>query len=378
MVDAWSRVEDDEATNATISPNTIVAKPKPTIPQQNTSQISSAFDREENEDGSIGSSISDSAREDVGDVQNSSVVRSTVQSAMAFGDEGKTEEELLASIKMKQDLFDAEGYDGFPIGIIYSPEEQKIIDRMGGPTEIDFSVVDDEYELPTPSDQAKNYMRTIMGGSLPTDEPQLGLTTIANDPDSRLSKTMNEYAEMSGSFSEAAKAAGKTKEEYFAEDVFPNMEDGVMKSFFQYASSVGLGEEAFGTMIGLGKTFDYTGAAYTDGVETFFTNLKKNAPNFYDGFISTMTGAKMSPKTAANSFARETAAFLQFSESLGVILPVGAVTNVSGLTRKEVKAVNNAIKEDTKKFLTIDALIAGEKTAKKAKREAAKEAAADG
>lgn len=378
MVDAWSRVEDDEVTNATISPNTIVAKPKPTIPQQNTSQISSAFDREENDDGSIGSTIVSSAREDVDGISKSDPV-SSVQSAMAFGDEGKTEEELLASIKMKQDAFNDAGdeaYDIFPLGIIYSPEEQKIIDRMGGPTEIDWSVVDDEYELPTPSDQAKDYMRTIMGGSLPTDEPQLGLTTIANDPNSRLSKTMNEYAEMSGSFSEAAKAAGKTKEQYFAEDVFPNMEDGMMKSFFQYAASWGLGEEAFGTMIGLGKTFDYTGAAYTDGVEIFFTNLQKNAPNFYDGFVSTMTGAKMSPKTAADSFARETGAFLEFSESLGVVLPVGAFTNVSGLTRKEVRAVNNAIKEDTKKFLTTDALIAAEKTTKKAKRDAAKEAAA--
>ena len=378
MVDAWSRVEDDEVTSATISPNTIVAKPKLTIPQQNTPQISSAFDRIENEDGSISSSISVSTREDTTGIIKSDPV-SSIQSAMAFGDEGKTEEELLASIKMKQDAFNDAGdeaYDIFPLGIVYSPEEQKIIDRMGGPTEIDWSVVDDEYELPTPSDQAKAYMRELMGGSLPTDAPQIGLTTIANDPNSRLFKTMNEYAEMSGSFSEAAKAAGKTKEQYFAEDVFPNMEDGMMKSFFQYAASWGLGEEAFGTMIGLGKTFDYTGAAYTDGVEIFFENLQKNAPNFYDGFVSTMTGAKMSPKTAAESFARETGAFLEFSETLGVVLPVGAFTNVSGLTRKEVRAVNNAIKEDTKKFLTTDALIAAEKTTKAAKRTAAKEAAA--
>ena len=74
MVDAWSRVEDDELTNATSSPNTIVAKPKPTIPQQNTSQISSAFDREENDDGSIGSTIVSSAREDVDGISKSDPV----------------------------------------------------------------------------------------------------------------------------------------------------------------------------------------------------------------------------------------------------------------------------------------------------------------
>ena len=180
---ALYRMENDEEINAIISPNTIVNKPKPTIPQ-NTYQSDllgpSALYRMENEDGSIGYDTTVSTREDTtGTVKSNPVL--SVQSAMAFGDEGKTEEELLASIKMKQDAFNDAGdeaYDIFPLGIVYSPEEQKIIDRMGGPTEIDWSVVDDEYELPTPSDQAKAYMRELMGGSLPTDAPQLSLIHI--------------------------------------------------------------------------------------------------------------------------------------------------------------------------------------------------------
>jgi len=372
MVDAWSRVEDDEVTSAAISPDTIVAKPKSTIPT-NTSQIGSAFDREENDDGSIGSSIASSAREDDVSVKKTTLTNESVLSA---GDVGKTEAQLMEQIKAKQAAFEEKGYDAFPLGLVYSSDEQKIIDRMSRPTEIDYEAADVETDMPTPAEKGKAYMRELMGGTLPTDKPVLGLTTFAQDPTSRLYKTRKEYAERDGTYSASAENVGKTKEQYFAEDVFPNMPDGAMKSFFNYAAKVGVGEEAFNTIVGMGKLFDYTSAAYTDGLETFFSNMQKQSPNFYNGFVSTMTGAKMTPKTAAKSFSRETGAFLEFSESLGMMLPVSAVTNLSGLSSKLLKDVNDSVKESTKKFKTADALIAAEKTTKKAKRDAAKAAAA--
>ena len=248
-------------------------------------------------------------------------------------------------------------------------------------TEIDYEAADAETDMPVPADAAKEQMRQLMGGSLPTDEPKLRIATIAKDPNSRLAKTIKEYSETEAAFSGMAADEGMTREELYATKIFPEMEDGAMKSFFQKASEYGMGEEAFDSIVALGAGMDYTSAAYTDALDIFFTNMQQQSPEFYKEAV----GA--TPDTAAKQAARETSNFITFLETLPVAGPVvtGLLTpmQVAGVSKKQAKelaadakAAAAVAKERAAKFKRIETVKAAEKTTKAAKREAAREAAA--
>jgi len=248
-------------------------------------------------------------------------------------------------------------------------------------TEIDYEAADAETDMPVPADAAKEQMRKLLGGSLPTDEPKLRIATIAKDPNSRLAKTIKEYSETEAAFSGMAADEGMTREELYATKIFPEMEDGAMKSFFQKASEYGMGEEAFDSLIALGAGMDYTSAAYTDALNIFFTNMQQQSPEFYKEAV----GA--TPDTAAKQAARETGNFITFLETLPVAGPVvtGLLTpmQVAGVSKKQAKelaadakAAAAVAKERAAKFKRIETVKAAEKTTKAAKREAAREAAA--
>jgi len=292
-------------------------------------------------------------------------------------EEQKSRDELLASIQDKKER-QAQGDV-----VAYTDAEEQLMSSLAAPTEIDWKAADAELEEYSPGERGKEIMRQFVGGSLPTDDPALSLRSIARDPDSRLAKTMQEYAQTGNTLSSAAQSAGKTKEEYYSEEVFPGMEDGVMKSFFQYAGKAGLGEEAFDSIVAIGKGMDYTGAAYTDALELFFSNMQEQSPSFYNGFMQFAKGAKMSPKNAAESLARETGNFITYLETLPVAGPIvtGLTTPmaIAGVSRKQAKELAQNAKasavEAAKKFQSIETVRAAEKVTREAKREAAKSAA---
>src|SRR6056300_528671 len=112
MVDSLSKFNiielDDEQQNTVTSPNSIIVKPSAEQNVQPSTDSLSRFNIIETEDAQLTSSSDILSKEKIGTISKSDPV-SSVQSAMAFGDEGKTEEELLASIKMKQDAFNDAG-----------------------------------------------------------------------------------------------------------------------------------------------------------------------------------------------------------------------------------------------------------------------------
>lgn len=351
---AFNRFEDDAATSSVLSTSGVVAQPTPSLPTN--TPPGSAFNRFEDDDGSTTSAQTIVAAEQT-------VAR-------------KSRDELLESIRVKEES-QAQGDM-----VVFTEEEQRLMAEMATPA---FEPTAQYYEQSSLAEDENPYYEEAkargeaavkMYGGTPMDMKPGGLLAI--DPNSRVAEVRRENIETEAMLTEAAADAQMTMEEFYSTQVFPNMDDGVMKSFFQTAADYGGGEMAFELVMGLGAAVNYTSAGYTDAAEAFFTNLQEVSPNFYNAFMETVgPGAKMTPKGAAESFARETGNFITFLETLPAIGTVpDALKSAAGLSGKQAREVARNIRAETSKFKNIDSVVLAEKTSRAAKREAAKTAAA--
>jgi len=351
---AFNRFEDDAATSSVLSTSGVVAQPTPSLPTN--TPPGSAFNRFEDDDGSTTSA--------------QSIVDAEQTAAR------KSRDELLESIRVKEES-QAQGDM-----VVFTEEEQRLMAEMATPA---FEPTAQYYEQSSLAEDENPYYEEAkargeaavkMYGGTPMDMKPGGLLAI--DPNSRVAEVRRENIETEAMLTEAAADAQMTMEEFYSTQVFPNMDDGVMKSFFQTAADYGGGEMAFELVMGLGAAVNYTSAGYTDAAEAFFTNLQEVSPNFYNAFMETVgPGAKMTPKGAAESFARETGNFITFLETLPAIGTVpDALKSAAGLSGKQAREVARNIRAETSKFKNIDSVVLAEKTSRAAKREAAKTAAA--
>lgn len=351
---AFNRFEDDAATSSVLSTSGVVAQPTPSLPTN--TPPGSAFNRFEDDDGSTTSAQTIVAAE---------------QTAAR-----KSRDELLESIRVKEES-QAQGDM-----VVFTEEEKRLMAELATPA---FEPTAQYYEQSSLAEDEDPYYEEAkargatavkMYGGTPMDVKPGGLLAI--DPNSRVAEVRRENVETEEMLTEAAADAQMTMEEFYSTQVFPNMDDGVMKSFFQTAADYGGGEMAFELVMGLGAAVNYTSSGYTDVAEAFFTNLQEVSPNFYNAFMETVgPGAKMTPKGAAESFARETGNFITFLETLPAIGMVpDALKSAAGLSGKEAREVARNIRAETSKFKNIDSVVLAEKTSRAAKREAAKTAAA--
>ena len=350
---AFNRFEDDATTASALSTSGVIAQQPSTLPV-NTAP-GSAFNRFEDDDGSTTSAQSIVAAE---------------QTAAR-----KTREELIESIRVKEEQQSRGDM------VVFTEDEKRMMAEMAMPA---FEPTAEYYEQSSLAEDESPYYAEAkargdaavqMYGGTPMDMKPGGLLAI--DPSTRVAEVRKENAETEALLSQGAADAEMTMEEFYSTQVFPNMEDGAMKSFFQTAAEYGQGGLAFEAIMGIGSAINYTSAGYTDVAEAFFTNLQKESPDFYDAFMENVGPGKMTPKGAAESFARETGNFLTYLETLPVI---GAIPNAlraaSGLSGKAARDVARNIAAETKKFKNINSVILAEKTTRAAKRDAAKTAAA--
>lgn len=350
---AFNRFEDDAITASALSTSGVIAQRPPTLPVNTAS--GSAFNRFEDDDG-----LTTSAQSIVAAEQNAA---------------RKTREELIESIRIKEEQ-QSQGDM-----VVFTEDEKRMMAEMAMPA---FEPTAEYYEQSSLAEdedpyyaeaKARGEAAVEMYGGTPMDVKPGGLFAI--DPNSRVAKVRKESAETEAMLTQGAADAEMTMEEYYATQVFPNMEDGAMKSFFQTAAEYGQGGLAFEAIMGIGSAINYTSAGYTDVAEAFFTNLQKESPDFYDAFMENVGPGKMTPKGAAESFARETGNIITYLETLPAI---GAIPNAlraaSGLSGKAARDVARNITAETKKFKNINSVILAEKTTRAAKREAAKTAAA--
>lgn len=350
---AFNRFEDDPATGSALSSSGVIAQQAPALPV-NTAP-GSAFNRFEDDDGSTTSAQS---------------IVNADETAVR-----QTREELIASARAKEER-QAQGEM-----VVFTDAEEKILAELAIPV---FEPTAEYYEQSSLAEDENPYYAEAkargeaavkMYGGTPANMKPGGILAI--DPNSRVAKVSKESAETEAMLTQGAADAQMTMEEYFSTQVFPNMEDGAMKSFFQTAADYGMGEEAFSTIMGIGSAINYTSAGYTDVAEAFFTNLQKESPAFYDAFMETVGPGKMTPRGAAESFARETDNFITYLETLPVIgLFPDALKAASGLSGREAREVARNVAAETSKFKNINSVILAEKTTRAAKREAAKTAAA--
>lgn len=351
---AFNRFEDDAATSSVLSTSGVVAQPTPSLPTN--TPPGSAFNRFEDDDGSTTSAQSIVAAE---------------QTAAR-----KSRNELLESIRVKEES-QAQGDM-----VVFTEEEQRLMAEMATPA---FEPTAQYYEQSSLAEDENPYYEEAKArgdiaveayGGTPMDMKPGGLLAI--DPNSRVAEVRRENIETEEMLTEAAADAQMTMEEFYSTQVFPNMDDGVMKSFFQTAADYGGGELAFELVMGLGAAVNYTSAGYTDVAEAFFTELEATSPNFYKAFMETVgPGAAMSPKDAAESFARETGNAITFLETIPAIgLVPDALKSAAGLSGKQAREVARNIRAETSKFKNIDSVVLAEKTTRAAKRDAAKAVAA--
>jgi hypothetical protein len=351
---AFNRFEDDPGTGSALSSSGVIAQQAPALPV-NTAP-GSAFNRFEDDDGSTTSAQS---------------IVNADETAVR-----QTREELIASARAKEEQ-QAQGEM-----VVFTDDEERILAELAIPV---FEPTAEYYEQSSLAEDENPYYEEAkargeaavkMYGGTPANMKPGGILAI--DPNSRVAKVSKESAETEAMLTQGAADAQMTMEEYFSTQVFPNMEDGAMKSFFQTASDYGMGEEAFSTIMGIGSAINYTSAGYTDVAEAFFTNLQKESPAFYDAFMETVGPGKMTPRGAAESFARETGNFITYLETLPVIGMVpDALKAASGLSGREAREVARNVAEETSKFKNINSVILAEKTTRAAKRDAAKAAAAE-
>lgn len=293
-----------------------------------------------------------------------------------FDADKKSREELIASIRDKEER----QAQGTPV--VFTKEEELLMAQLAIPA---FEATAEYYEQSSLAEDENPYYQELKArgdaavqayGGTPSD-----VVPLATKRDNRLSKAMQSIAERNkdletgsgvegaGNFFSMSTFSGDL-ETFYEEKVFPNLDDGALKSFLQTAGDYGMGAEAFNTILALGKSVDYTTSAYKDVAQAFFEGVQENAPDFYKMSVG------MDPRSAANSFARETGNFLTYLETMsGGILPATSLRLASGLSSKEVKDVARAVAAETSKFKKIDGVILAEKTTRAERRAAAVQAA---
>ena len=88
----------------------------------------------------------------------------------------------------------------------------------------------------------------------------------------------------------------------------PNGSINLTKKFFELTGPTG-----FNFMMGMGKTFSYVGAGYTDAIEKIVKETQETFPEQYEELIG------KEPKYLANELARATGAGFEFSESIPIL-----------------------------------------------------------
>lgn len=148
---------------------------------------------------------------------------------------------------------------------------------------------------------------------------------------SRTERGAEKRAEREQYLEDEAADFGMETDEFVEAVLIPSMdkeESPYLSAFFNASNSIGLGSFMYNRMTDVGNAAEWTGEAFTDGVEALAEQMQETAPDVYDGMVFGLTGSKQDPATFAKGAGREVMNFLTFTESiplLGITGKAGAI-----------------------------------------------------
>jgi len=154
---------------------------------------------------------------------------------------------------------------------------------------------------------------------------------------SRTERGAEKRAEREQYLEDEAADFGMDTDEFVEAVLIPSMdkeESPYLSAFFNASNSIGLGSFMYNRMTDVGNAAEWTGEAFTDGVETLAEQMQETAPDVYDGMVFGLTGSKQDPATFAKGAGREVMNFLTFTESIPLLGIAGGTKRLATRTQR--------------------------------------------
>ena len=134
---------------------------------------------------------------------------------------------------------------------------------------------------------------------------------------------------------DAAVKANMSREDYIENVVIPEMDDGFIKTIFEYTGSIG-----FDSLMGVATGINYGVGATIDGATSVFQQTRALDPEWWDKNIG------MKPETAAVRFVEDLGGLLEVGEAAPMGTLPKAFQHLGGKTAKEIsKDIEKTIKK---------------------------------
>ena len=142
-----------------------------------------------------------------------------------------------------------------------------------------------------------------------------------------------------------AESENMDRDEVIEQVIIPSIdekESPYLRKFFDLTGATG-----YDALMSLAGGLNATAEGFQDALENVATSMQKNMPDTYDAMTQALVGAKMEPKTFAETGGREAFNFLTFLDSvpvMGIIArPLGSATKTQKASIKAADELNTAI-----------------------------------